>query len=322
MRALIQKIQMEKFLRAFFFAASVLFFVSCSSESYTQDENSEKKTGEQTLSFADTESGTTVHYNVNFKDGKILSIYKNNELVPENEIENYKDLVYDKLDSITAEDDHPFHHKPFVFHFDSDEFKENMKEWKEKLKAENFNFKFDHENFKKDMEKLKEELKGMDDIVIEIDKDKIKNDLDECLKNLDDIKINKFNFDFDEDKLNDNLKQITIEIEKNHDEHELNMKELEKEMEKLESKMSKLSGEMENLDKEMKTLNEFLDDAKNEMVKDGLIKNKDEKFELELNANEMKVNGEKVPDSIHLKYKKLYKQRFNKELDSKIKVKI
>ena len=305
----------QKLIYLFLVPGLILFLSSCSSESFTQQEK-EKQRGEQTLTFIELEEGKDVHYEINFMDGEISSIYKNNVRVPENEIENYQGLVDDKLSSLSKDDDFYFHHpKPHVYHFDMKEFKENMKDWKENFKADQFKFKFDNEKFKADMEKLKEELKDMDEIVIKIDKDKIKKELDE-------IKIHKFDFDFDVDELNENMKRITIEIEKNQDELELNMDDLKEEMEQLDEEMENLSKEMEDLDKEMKILNSFLDDVKNELVNDGLIKNSNDEFQLELSEDKMEVNGEKVSDALHIKYKEIYKNHYNKELNEKVKFQI
>jgi hypothetical protein len=304
----------------FILAGMFLFLTSCGSESFTQQEQLKQK-GEQTLTFTEKENGTEVHYEVNFNDGEISSVYKDNVKITDKEIKDYEDLVYDKLNSIRRdEDDSYVHHKPYFYHFDMDNFKENMDRMKEEFKGEHFNFKFDHEKFKEDMERLKEEMKEIDEIVIEIDKDKIKKDLDESIKQLDELKIHKFNFDFDEDEFNKNMKRITIELKKNQDELDLNVEELEKEMENLEGEMSDLSKEMEDLDKEMEILNKFLDAVKSELVKDGLIGNTKEEFGLELTSLEMKVNGEKVSDKLHSKYKEIYKEYYNKELDDKIKI--
>jgi len=304
-------------ITTFLMAGMLLLITSCGSESFTQQEDNAKKKGEQTLSFSEEVNGTEVHYEVNFKEGEISSVYKDNIKIPDNEIEDYEDLVYDKLNSIRKdEDDFYVHDKPHFFHFDMDDFKEDMKE---EFKGEHFKFRFDDKKFKEDMEKLKEELKDLDEIVIEIDKDKIKKDLDESLKHLDKMRIHKFNFDFDDDEFD---KKIIIELEKDLGEHELNMDELEEDMERLEEEMGNLSEEMKELDKEMKILNKFLDEVKSELFKDGLIKSTKEEFEYELTATEMKVNGEKVSDELHLKYKELYKKHFNKELDGKIKIKI
>ncbi|RPI70435.1 MAG: hypothetical protein EHM47_12120, partial [Ignavibacteriales bacterium] len=221
--------------------AVITLFVSCSSESFTQQDLSKDK-GEKTLTFTEKEEGKDVQFEINFKDGKIHSIYRDNVKVPDAEIEDYSDMIYDELYSLRG------HHKPYVFHFDADEFKENMEKFRSKIRSDKLNLKFDKEEFKKHMQKLKEELKDMDEIVIKIDKDKIRNELDN-------IKIHKFNFDND------------FNFDFDFDEHEINMDELEKEMERLDEEMDDLSLEMKELDKEMKILDNFLKDIKNELVK-------------------------------------------------------
>ncbi len=313
----------QQFITSFIVVSSFLFFASCSSESYTQQDETTKKKGEQTLYFTENEDGQPVHYEANFNDGKITSLYKDGVKIPEDKIKDYKELVYDNLDSIRKDDNDFFafhHHGPKVFHFDMDSLNSNMKEWRKKFKAENFDFKFDHKKFKENMEKLKEELKDCDDIVIHIDKDKIRKDIDGGLKHLDKLKMHNFNFDFDEDELNKNLKRITIEIEKNKNNLELNMEDFKDQMDDLKDKMGDLSDEMDDLDKEINTLNNFLDAVKVELVKDGLIKSSNEKFEMELSPSKMEVNGEKVADNLLEKYKSLYKKHYNKEIREKIRI--
>ncbi len=289
--SIMQKIKFER-LYLPVIAGILLSLVSCSSESYTQQEN-EKEKSEQTLSFTEEEDGSDVHYEVNFKDGKISSIYRNNVKVPEDEFENYEDLVDEKIFSLRED------HKAHVFHFDMKEFKDGMKEWKDKFKADQFKFKFDNEKFKADMERLKEEMKDMDEIVIKIDKDKIKNELEK-------IKIHKFDFDFDFDI----------------DEDELNMEDLEHEMDRLNEEMDDLNIEMEELDKEMKILDKFLGEVKTELKQDGFIEDADDEFTMELSENKMTVNGEKVSDALLSKYKSIYKKHYGKEIKDKVKFQI
>lgn len=292
----------QKFITSFIIAGSLLIFASCSPESYTQQDNSTKQKGEQTLYFTENEDGQTVHYEVNFNDGEISSLYKDGVKISENKIKDYEDLVYDNLESIRKDDDDFFiYNGPKVFHFDMDSLHENMKEIRKKLKAKNFHFKFDHKKFKEDMKKMKEELKDMDEIVIHIDKDKICKNLDKSLMHL-----NNLNFDFDFD-LN---------------EHEMNMNRLEEKMEDLKDEMDDLSLEMKDLDKEMKNLNSFLDAVKSELVKDNLIDSADEDLELELNSTEMKVNDKKVPADLFEKYKKMYEDHFNKKLTKGMKFRV
>ena len=312
----------QKFITSFIVVCSFLFFASCSSESYTQQDETKEQKGQQTLYFTEHEDGEAVHYEANFNNGKITSLYKDGVKVPQDRIKGYEDLVYDNLDSIKKDDNSLFayHRRPKVFHFNMDSLNNNMKEWRKKFKDETFNFKFDHKKFNENMEKLKEELKDCDNIVIHFDKDKIRKDIDEGLKHLDELKMHNFNFNFNEDELNKNLKSITIELEKNKHNLDLNMEDLKEQMDDLKDKMSSLSDKMGDLDKEMKKLNDFLDEAKVELVKDGLIKSSDEEFELELSPSKMEVNGEKVADNLLEKYKSLYKKHFDKEIKEKIKI--
>ena len=297
----------QQFITSFIIAGSLLFFASCSSESYTQQEDTSQQKGEQSLYFTEYEDGSKTRYEVNFNDGKISSIYKDGIKVPDNEIKDYEDLVYDELNSIRS-DKHDFfiHHSPHVFHFEMDSLKDKMKEVRKKFKAENFNFRFDHKKFKEDMKRLREELNDSNNIVIHIDKNKICENLDRSLKHLDELKLHKFNFDFDFET----------------DELELNMENLEEEMECLEEQMSDLSTEMKELDKEIKSLSKFLDVVKIELVKDKLINSDDEDLELELTSTEMKVNAEKAPTDLFEKYKKIYEDHFDKKLNDSVKFQI
>ena len=310
----------QQFINSFIIVGSLLFFASCSSESYTQQDETAKKKGEQTLYFTKNEDGHAIHYEANFNNGDITSLYKDGVKVSQDSIKDYEDLVYDNLNSIKRKDDNTFaFHGPKIFHFDMDSLNNNMMGWRKKFKDEDFSFKFNHKKFKEDMDKLKDELKDCDDIVIHIDKDKIRKDIDEGLKHLDDLKLHNFNFNFNGDELNKNLKQLTIEIGKNKNNLELNMEDLKDQMDDLKYKMGDLSHEMDNLDKEMKNLNSFLAAVKVELVKDGLIKSSDEEFEMELSPSRMKVNDEKVADNLLEKYKTLYKKYFDKEIEGKIK---
>jgi hypothetical protein len=292
----------HQFITTFVIASSLFILASCGPESYTQQDNTTKQKGEQSLYFTQNENGNKIHYEVNFDDGEISSIFKDGVKVPDNEIKDYEDLVNDELNSIRG-DKHEFfmHHSPHVFHLDMDSLHKNMKEMRKKFKAENFHFKFDHKKFKEDMKNLGEELKGLDDIVVHIDKDKICENLDKSLMHLNDLHFD-FNFDIDE--------------------NELNMEELEEEMESLEEQMSDLSIEMEDLNKEMKTLSKFLDAVKSELIKDELINSTDENFDLELKSTGMKVNGEKVPDNLFEKYKKMYEEHFDKKLKDGVNFRI
>ena len=86
-------------------------------------------------------------------------------------------------------------------------------------------------------------------------------------------------------------------------------------MEKLSEELADLDINMDDLNKELKKLDAFMDELREELVKDGYINNTDEEFELDLSRNHMTVNGERLPEDLFEKYKRLYKTHFGKEID-------
>ncbi|MGB0522449.1 MAG: M56 family metallopeptidase [Flammeovirgaceae bacterium] len=54
----------------------------------------------------------------------------------------------------------------------------------------------------------------------------------------------------------------------------------------------------------------FWDHIREQLVKDGLLEEKDDPLKLSLDDDEMKVNGQKVSDQLHQKYKKLFSEQF------------
>jgi len=222
-----------KFLNTILLSAVLMIF-TFTPESLPQV--NDKNVNERTLTFTDEEDGKEVHYEVKFKDGEIVSIYRNNIKITEEELDDYSDKVYDVLQDLLKEEQ-----EAYTFNFDFDELRESLKNMHENLKAEQFKFKFDNEEFRKQMEKLKEEFKDIDKMVIQIDKDKLK-------ENIDRLKIHKFDFDFDYDF--------------DFDDSELNPEKLQEEMDKLNEKMEDLNKEIDELDKEMKILNKFIIEVK------------------------------------------------------------
>lgn len=76
---------------------SVLILTSCSTSEVTK--NSQIKTSEKTLIFQDGQDT----YRVEFDGNRISSLYKNENKVPDNEIDNYKDLVEYELKNLTKD---------------------------------------------------------------------------------------------------------------------------------------------------------------------------------------------------------------------------
>ncbi len=104
------------------------------------------------------------------------------------------------------------------------------------------------------------------------------------------LKEHKFSFDFDMDSFKEEMKDLREEL-----------KDLKIDLKDLDIELDKLDG--------------FMEDLREELESDGLIDNKKDDFDLNLNKDEMLINGEPVPDDLFNKYKDMYEEHFDKKLD-------
>ena len=154
------------------------------------------KNSEKYLSFYETVGGERVHWEANFYDDEITSIYKNGKRIPNDLMDDYKHKVYEELDEMRYGGNQFSVRMPVIvgedFHFDMEEFQKDMEEMRKDLPKldENFEiYKFDNEEFKEQMEELKKEL--------EENKSKI------------------YEFKFDDKELKEQMKELEEELEKN-----------------------------------------------------------------------------------------------------------
>lgn len=277
------------------FIPAILIFIASGCSSSNQGTVSEFDTNsraDQTYSFNSDDSGKSVRFEVNFDNGEISSLYKDGHRIPDNEIDDYRDMIDHKLNKLQ----HKSHHISVdlgKFESDMHTFREEMHKMKEEFKDQEFDFKFDSEDFQKGMEDLSKELSGLKDkkIRIEFDSDKFRDEMDNLKKDLDiHIKI-------DMNNLKENLDRLGREMDKNRDE------------------LSHISIDLSGLDSKLDKLNEFIDTLKKEMVKDNLLKNESDKLNVDLDENGMTVNGKEVSPELFRKYKQLYEDHFDKKLN-------
>ena len=57
-----------------------------------------------------------------------------------------------------------------------------------------------------------------------------------------------------------------------------------------------------------------MNELKQEMVKDNLIKSKDEKVNLKITDGDIYVNNKKLSDDLQKKYKKMYHDKFGQDM--------
>ena len=170
----------------------IIFIVSaCSSSNQgTMNGLNKNQRADQSFSFYNSDKGKDSRWDVNFSDGEISSLYKDGERIPDDEIDNYKEMIYDKLDNLKDKSKH-ITIDMSGFKADMHKFKVDMQKLKEELKDKKFEVNFDSEAFHNGMKNLSEELSKLKDkkIKIEFDSDKFKDEM-ENLKNDMDIHVN------------------------------------------------------------------------------------------------------------------------------------
>ncbi len=297
-------------------AFSFLILTGCSSSNQGTNAQFDKNNrAEQTFSFYKDENGKDVKWEVNFNEGKISSVFKDGERIPDNEIDNYSDMIYDRINELQ---DQSHHISIDLSGMESGmkQFKKDMEKLKIELKDHKGEFNFDNEEFRKGMDELSKELSKLKDkkIEIHIDTDKIKKDID---KLKDEIKVH---IHFDKDTLRKNLDDLNEEMQKHHDELnniDIDLSGLDEYLADLGDNLGNIDINLDKADSELKKLDIFVDELKDEMIKDGLIKDKSEKLDLDISENRMEVNGNKVNDELYKKYKKMYEDYFDTQLSGK-----
>lgn len=308
------------------------FLISCASSYYTEDE----KSSTSSYTFYDYQDGKKVQYKVYFNDDDIASLYIDEKKIPDNEIDDYRTMIYDKIDNINhsskSRSVHRFKDNAVI---DMSWLNEMMSELKENLQDSKFKIHIDKENLQEEMERLKEELKDID-IDIHFDKEQFRQEMKELKKHL--KKMKKEDFEINMDEFNRKMQEFAEEMK--HQEFAINnMKikipeihiphidipeppEINVDLSGLEASMKDLDKKMAELDKKMKKLDAFMDEFKKELVKDGIIKSEDENFEIDYRNDGLEINGKKVPDHLYEKYKKMYKEHFGREFDPHFKIRI
>ena len=267
---------------------------------------------DQTFSFYKDENGKNVRWEVNFNDGSISSLYKDGERIPDSDIDDYKDMIFSRLDRLQSRS----HHITVDlsgFKSDMSRFKEEMKKLKRELRDHKYEFNFDNEEFREGMKELSKELSRMKDkkIKIDFDSEKFRDEMKKLKK---DINIQ---IDIDTDNLNESLEKMNDEMDKHCDElgHiNIDLSGLDEAMSHLSENLANVKINLKGLDVKLKKLNDFIEMIKKEMVKDNLLKDENEELNMDLNESGMKVNGKEVSPELFKKYKKMYEDHFNKKL--------
>lgn len=303
-----------KHLQYFFIPTLILVIVSgCStSNNGTYNQLDKNNRADQTFSFYNSENGKDIRWEVNFYDGDISSLFKDGERIPDNEIDTYREMIYHRLNILQNKSQH-ITIDLSGFNSDMKKFKEDIEKMKEELKCQKYEFNFNNKDFKEGMKELSKELSKLKDkkIEIEFDTDKFEDEM-EKLKNEINIDVHINN-----DDLKQNIDRLNEEIEKHGEElnHiDIDLSGLDDVISDLGKNLGKIKVNLHGLNAKLKNLNEFIADLKDEMIKDNLIKSKNDKLNLDLTENGMEFNGQKVPEELFEKYKKMYEDHFDRKL--------
>lgn len=169
------------------------------------------------LSFYEEEDGETIHWEVNFNAGEVVSIYKNGKKIPHDEITDYKWKVNHQLDEMRFGSEDFSFQVPIPlgdeFDIDMDQFHKDMERFREEMK-ENWklpdDFGFDKEKFREEMEELHEKLDELrpEELSVPFDLEEFKEKMKELEKELREHKFDYRYFHFDHDESDKKTEEI------------------------------------------------------------------------------------------------------------------
>lgn len=289
-----------------FIVLSAFLITSCSNVQETPAGTTTYLDNQGDNSFSFKDDG--IKWRVDFEDGDIAAIYRNGEKVPGEDHAKYQDLIYSKISGLNR-DMKKFRSDMHTFHFDMEKFREDMKKMKKELHDNlpgKIEIQIDREEFRKGMDLLKESMKELKDknFKIHIDKELFNEDMKKLKDDLDKIDLDK----------------IKIEVMSNIDDVEKELQKVKINIKDINIDLSGLDEELKDLDIELKKLDSFLTEMKSELVRDGYIKNEDEEFQLALSKDEMLINDQKLPVSLHSKYLMMYEKHFDKKIEGKFRI--
>jgi len=283
--------------------------------------NTDKEDDQNTYVFYKRWKGENNKWEVTTDKGKLVSLYKNDSEVPQNQYYKYEDMIYDEIDDINDDladarddlddlDDEITAIKSGVHKIKfSDDFYEDLDKMRDELRR-NFNSR----EFKDEMKKLRESLKDID-INIDFDNDEFKREMREMKRELADIHVD---IDFDNDEFHRSMKELSnqmADIKIDIPDINIDFSGLDESMKELHENLKDLDIDMSELKKEMKILKDFLNELEDEMINDGLIEEGEHIKNLEFEDGCMYLNYEKVPDELYGKYKEIYKDYYGEYPD-------
>lgn len=299
-------------------SASLILLTACSSGETVK--NSGSVTPNKTFIFNDGNDT----YRVEFNNDKIKSIYKNNQKIPDNEIDNYKDLVIYELKNLTkdfySDNKKPKRIKVFIDK-DYDDSDTTESDTEDSDVPRSFRFKLD-DDFLKDMrielDSLMRELKDKN-FEIYIYPDDLKSHMfryKEYFKNFTPPALPKL----DKDKFREEMKKFREEMKK-LDSIDIDLRDMFKDLKEKKKRNIEII-ELKKNAAELKRTKSFITELKEELVKDGFLDSINSEINFKMNDDEITVNGQVLPEELVSKYKELFRKHHNRDCDGQILIEI
>uniref|UniRef100_A0A832DEV5 Lipoprotein n=1 Tax=Ignavibacterium album TaxID=591197 RepID=A0A832DEV5_9BACT len=303
-------------------SVSLLVLTSCSASETTK--NSEVKTSDKTFIFRD---GQDI-YRVEFDGKRIASLYKNDSKIPDNEIDNYKDLIEYELKNLTkdlyAEKEKPTRIKIFI---DKDKSENDTTEYDEEDFDDpmSFRFRIDDDflkDMKTDLDSLMKDLKDKD-FEVYINPDELREQMKEYKKYFKNYtlpkppKIDMEQFHKEMKKFREQMKHHKLNIDSLETELRDKMKDLIKEQKK-RIEIIELKDENDEYNKS----ESFVDELKDELIKDGYLDSSSKEFSFRMDEEKISVNNKELPKELLNKYKEIFRKHHGRNLNGQIFIEI
>lgn len=303
-------------------SVSLLLLTSCSAGEATK--SSEIRTSEKTFIFRD---GQDI-YRVEFDGKRITSLYKNESKIPDNEIDNYKDLVEYELKNLTkdlyAKKERPKRIKIFI---DKDKSDNDTTEYDEKVfdVPMFFRFRIDDDllkDMKTELDSLMKDLKDKD-FEVYINPDDIKEPMMKFKKFFEDFttpeppKVDMEQFQKKMEKFREQMKMRKLNI----DSLEIELRDRMKDFRKRQKKKIEII-ELKNENDEFNKSESFIDELRDELMKDDYLDSFASRFSFRMDEEKISVNNKELPHELLNKYKEIFRKHHGRNLNGQICIEI
>jgi len=281
---------------------------------------------EKEFTFHQNKSGKDNLWKAVFKDGELTKLYKNGQKISEENIEDYTDMVTEELEGM-QNNHHGFGKNSYHFNLDIGDLG-NLGD----MNFNNCDSLFDSEQFHKNMDSLRSDMKKFHKMKFNFhfDTTAFNKGMRELKKNMKNLKINPHIYLYKDgfpgcnmEAFKEGMKNFNEEMKHNrifNEDLKIDMSEFENHMKDFSKNMKNFDLNMKDLNKNLKKLKGFLKDLRHELVKDNLIKDEDENFNMRFNSKEIIINGNKVSDDLLEKYKGIYKKHYGKDIDNEFNI--